>query len=204
VDGGWDDLAPHWQAAFELMWEAYGAGALPVGAVVTDGAGAIVAGARNRIAEQHGGAVAGTRLAHAEINALSQLPATTTYPHHTIHSTLEPCLLCYGGVSMSRVGAIAYAAADPYAGACHFEIDIPVVRNAPIAVSGPLEGWPAALSQALVIATLTRMGSPYRVVELFPPEAHESARRLRGCEAEIDTGLGLAAVLPDLRRDVLA
>jgi len=204
VEGGWDDLAPHWQAAFELMWEAYGAGALPVGAVVTDGAGAIVARARNRIAEPHGGAVAGTRLAHAEINALLQLPATSAYPDHTIHSTLEPCLLCYGAVSMSRVGAIAYAAADPYAGACHVEIDIPVVRNAPIAVSGPLEGWPAALSQALVIATLTRMGRPYRVVELFPPEAHESARRLLHSRPGIETGVGLAAALPHLRRNVLA
>ena len=105
---------------------------------------------------------------------------------------------------MSRVGAIAYAAADPYAGACHVEIDIPVVRNAPIAVSGPLEGWPALLSQSLVIATLTRMERPYRVVELFPPEAHESAGRLLDGADAIDTGLGLAAVLPALRRDVLA
>jgi hypothetical protein len=93
---------------------------------------------------------------------------------------------------------------DPYAGACHVEIDIPVVRNAPIAVAGPLEGWPAVLSHSLVIATLTRMGVPYRVVELFPPEAHESARRLLDCEQAIDTSLGLAAVLPHLRREVLA
>jgi len=204
VDGGWDDLAPHWQAAFELMWEAYGAGALPVGAVVTNGSGSIVAGARNRIAEPHTGAVAGTRLAHAELNALSQLPATSTYRDHTIHSTLEPCLLCYAAVSMSRVGAIAYAAADPYAGGCHVEIDIPVVQTAPIAVSGPLEGWPAILSQSLVIATLTRMERPYHVVELFPPEAHESAQRLLDGEQALDTGSGLAAVLPLLRRDVLA
>lgn len=46
MDDAWGALEPHWQAAFELMWEAYVAGAIPVGAVVTDGEGTLVASGR--------------------------------------------------------------------------------------------------------------------------------------------------------------
>jgi tRNA(Arg) A34 adenosine deaminase TadA len=43
----WDELEPVWQRAFELAWEAYGRDTTPVGAVVADGAGRIVAEGRN-------------------------------------------------------------------------------------------------------------------------------------------------------------
>ncbi|MEV6289123.1 hypothetical protein AB0M41_01530 [Streptomyces sp. NPDC051896] len=40
------------------------------------------------------GQPAGTDLAHAEINALAQVPAGPRHPGHRLHTTLEPCLLC--------------------------------------------------------------------------------------------------------------
>ncbi len=207
MDDAWASLEPHWQAAFELMWEAYVAGTIPVGAVITDGTGAVVARGRNRITEEHEGSVAGTRLAHAEINALTQLPASSRYVDHTIHSTLEPCLLCFGALSISRLGAIDYAASDPYAGACRIEIDIPLVQNGPIAVTGPIAGWPELLSQSLVIANWHTRASPwrlYRAIELFPPEAHDSAARLLALQPSLDLEAGLPALLPRILSDVLA
>jgi tRNA(Arg) A34 adenosine deaminase TadA len=72
----WDEVAPAWREAFELAWQAYVAGSPPVGAVVVDGDGTVVARGRSRRAERHAPAnqLAGSRLAHAELNALAALP----------------------------------------------------------------------------------------------------------------------------------
>ena len=42
-------LTSAWRAALVLAWEAYGAGAIPVGAVITDADGLLLAAGRNRI-----------------------------------------------------------------------------------------------------------------------------------------------------------
>ena len=46
-----ESLEPAWREAFELMWEAWRAGTIPVGAVLVDESGAVVRRARNRIFE---------------------------------------------------------------------------------------------------------------------------------------------------------
>jgi tRNA(adenine34) deaminase len=67
------ELEPPWPHVFELMWEAYVVGTVPVGAVVAAGDGSIVAHGRNRIFDRpHSGQLARTRLAHAEINAFAR------------------------------------------------------------------------------------------------------------------------------------
>jgi tRNA(Arg) A34 adenosine deaminase TadA len=99
------------------MWEAYVVGTIPVGAVVAGSDGSIVAHGRNRIFDRpHSGQLAGTRLAHAEINALLGLSAKRIYPKLTLYSALEPCHFCLAAGSASRVGSVHYAARDPYAG----------------------------------------------------------------------------------------
>jgi len=85
------ELEPPWPHVFELMWEAYVVGTIPVGAVVAGSDGSIVAHGRNRIFDRpHSGQLAGTRLAHAEINALLGLSAERIYPELTLYSALEP------------------------------------------------------------------------------------------------------------------
>ena len=79
---------------------------------------------RNRIFDPLDGGVAGTRLAHAELDALAQLPVTRRYRDHTLYSSLEPCLLCVGATTRSKVGAVCYAAVDPYGGACNAEMNL--------------------------------------------------------------------------------
>ncbi|MDO8754494.1 MAG: hypothetical protein Q7J80_11410, partial [Anaerolineales bacterium] len=60
-----------WQAALEMAWEAYCAGTIPIGAVVADADGRIVARGRNRILDTSAPdrQIYNDMLAHAEINA---------------------------------------------------------------------------------------------------------------------------------------
>ena len=99
-DGPWIDV-------FVLMWEAYTAGTIPVGAVVTDGTGKVVARGRNRILDAPAeGELGGSRLAHAEVNALLALPSTQLYESSTLYSSLEPCPLCLPWPSRGLTGQI--------------------------------------------------------------------------------------------------
>lgn len=136
-----DALPPPWSTVFELMWEAYLAGTIPVGAVVADDQGAIVSSARNRIFTAALDAqIGGSRLGHAEINALVALSSERHYPELTVYASLEPCHLCLAGAIMSRVGGLRYAGADPYAGAVGKLLPNAFLEQYPLRVEGPLPG----------------------------------------------------------------
>lgn len=100
--------------AFAGAWEALRADSVPVGAIVTDGAGAVIATGRSRAMdlEAEPGRLSRTSIAHAEINALAQLPPGR-HSDHTVWATLEPCLLCTGALVIASIGAVRFAAADP-------------------------------------------------------------------------------------------
>ena len=112
-------LSACWQATYEQAWAAWCAGTIPIGATVSDSTGALVAAGRNRVfcAEAPAGQVAGTWIAHAEVNALLQLPAGQ-YADYTVTSTTEPCLLCSGAITMTLRGRVTvrYAVEDPIGG----------------------------------------------------------------------------------------
>jgi tRNA(Arg) A34 adenosine deaminase TadA len=108
-----------WQATYELAWEAWRAGTIPIGAVVADREGRVIARGRNRIfdPDRPPGQLAGAWIAHAEVNALLQLPANH-YEDFAVTSTTEPCLMCAGAITMSLRGRVVvrYAVEDPIAG----------------------------------------------------------------------------------------
>lgn len=109
----WTGIEPAWRSAFELAWESFQEGSVPVGAVITDPVGSIVAAGRNRsFAAESAPGLGGTYIAHAEINALARL-VPGEYEDHTIWSTLEPCFMCTAAIFHSHVGAARFAAADP-------------------------------------------------------------------------------------------
>ena len=62
--------------SLELAWDAFRAGSFPVGAVLLDASGAVIAEGRNRMGDGDAppGRLRGTGLAHAEIDVLAQLP----------------------------------------------------------------------------------------------------------------------------------
>jgi len=107
-------LAPAWRSCFLLAWEAFRAGSVPVGAVLVDAHGETVRYGRNRSNETTGpaGEVAGSYIAHAEINALATLPPGD-YSDHILYTTLEPCFLCTAALRHSHVGVVRFAAPDP-------------------------------------------------------------------------------------------
>jgi tRNA(adenine34) deaminase len=87
---------------------------VPVGAVVVDDAGLVVASAANRreaLADP---------TAHAEVLALRAAAAahgSWRLDGLTLVVTLEPCVMCAGAVVLSRISRLVYGADDPKAGA---------------------------------------------------------------------------------------
>jgi len=110
----WDELTDGWLAAFGLAWESHCAGSPGVGAVVLDADGTVVASGRSRRGEDAfvPNQLTGSRMAHAEINALAGL-AVEEYDGLTLLPTLEPCLLCAAAIAMAHVPAVRFAGPDP-------------------------------------------------------------------------------------------
>jgi tRNA(adenine34) deaminase len=87
---------------------------VPVGAVVVDAAGSVVASAANRRE------ASGDPTAHAEVLALRAAASAVgswRLDGLTLVVTLEPCAMCAGAVVLSRVSRLVYGAPDPKAGA---------------------------------------------------------------------------------------
>ncbi|HEY2550714.1 MAG TPA: nucleoside deaminase [Streptosporangiaceae bacterium] len=143
-----------WERALELAWEAFCAGTAPVGAVVVDASGSVVAQGRCRRHDTSptAGQLAGTAIAHAELNALAQLPAGRHYPDHTLLTTLEPCVMCHGAALQAGVGGLMYAAADPYAGTGRLDFGTPQSRYSRLRVAGPVPDERGDLAALLHIA----------------------------------------------------
>ena len=87
---------------------------VPVGAVILDQAGTILARARNRREADR------DPTAHAEMVAIRQVASVLgswRLTGLTLVVTLEPCTMCAGAVTLARLGRLVYGAEDPKAGA---------------------------------------------------------------------------------------
>ena len=108
-------------AALALANEAYAAGEVPVGCVITDKNGLIIGTGRNR-REEHGDATA-----HAEIEAIRSACAHTgdwRLDGCTIYVTLEPCPMCAGAIINSRIPVVVFGAKDENTGSCGSVINL--------------------------------------------------------------------------------
>ncbi|MEO1251577.1 MAG: nucleoside deaminase [Pseudomonadota bacterium] len=93
---------------------AAAAGEAPIGAVLLDAQGAVIAAVGNAPIASH------DPTAHAEIRALrAGALAQRNYrlPDTTLFVTLEPCAMCAGAISHARVARLVIAASDPKGGA---------------------------------------------------------------------------------------
>ncbi len=87
---------------------------VPVGAVVVDAAGTVLARARNRKETD------GDPTAHAEMLAIRQAAGAVggwRLTGLTLVVTLEPCTMCAGAVTAARLDRLVFGAEDPKAGA---------------------------------------------------------------------------------------
>lgn len=137
----WKSLTLPWQASLEEAWAAYLAGSVPIGAVIVDDDGRIMARGRNRSAETSAedGFLFNHTLAHAEVNALYRLrtDGVTLRTRCTLYTTTEPCPLCLGALYMSGVRRFHYASRDPYAGSANLLGTTPYLSRKPVIATGP-------------------------------------------------------------------
>ena len=108
--------------ALDEARRALGHGDVPVGAVLLDPDGRIVAADHNRREERS------DPTAHAEILILSRVArerGSWRLDGHTLVVTLEPCTMCAGAAVGARLERIVYGAADLKAGAVWSLYNIP-------------------------------------------------------------------------------
>lgn len=100
--------------AIGLAREAEKVGEVPVGAVIIDAEGKILAAASNRTIKNI------DPTAHAEILAL-RIAATRLGNYRlegtTVYTTIEPCAMCAGALVNARVARVVYGAPDERFGA---------------------------------------------------------------------------------------
>jgi len=101
--------------AIALAKHAATLGEVPVGAVVVDAEGRVLASAHNTRETQD------DPCGHAELSAMRA--AAKAQGHWrledcTVYVTLEPCAMCAGAMVLSRIQRCVYGADDPKAGFC--------------------------------------------------------------------------------------
>jgi tRNA(adenine34) deaminase len=136
------------EAALSEARLALSHGDVPIGAVVLDPSGVVIAAAHNERELHH------DPTAHAEVVALRRAAEALGSWHLddcTLVVTLEPCTMCAGAVVAARIGRLVFGAYDPKAGAVASLWD--VVRDQRLnhrveVIGGIAEAECAALLQA--------------------------------------------------------
>ena len=103
----------HMDAALDEARQAAARGEVPVGAVLVDPTGRIVARAGNRTRELS------DPTAHAEILAIRAACAAARserLPGHALYVTLEPCAMCAAAIAAARIARLYFGASDPKSG----------------------------------------------------------------------------------------
>ena len=98
------------KAAYAQAVKAYNIDEVPIGAVLVNASGKIIARAYNQMEKKQ------SQLAHSELQVLAKsakkmknwrLSGTTLYV------SVQPCLMCLGAVYLSRVSRIVYGVPSP-------------------------------------------------------------------------------------------
>jgi tRNA(Arg) A34 adenosine deaminase TadA len=100
---------------------AFESSEVPVGAVLTDRSGRVLAEAHNAPLARE------DPTAHAEILVLRRAAKglrNYRLPDTILFVTLEPCVMCVGAMLHARVARLVYGAADPKAGAAGSVLDL--------------------------------------------------------------------------------
>jgi tRNA(adenine34) deaminase len=138
----------HMNQALEQARTAARRGEVPVGAVIVDPNGWVVAVAGNRTRELSDPS------AHAEMLAIRAACAaigSERLTDYDLYVTLEPCAMCAGAISAARIGRLYYGAPDPKSGSVAHGAKVfshPQAHQAPEVYDGIGETEARALMQA--------------------------------------------------------
>lgn len=103
----------HMAQALDEARAAAARGEVPVGAVLADASGTVVAAAGNRTRELN------DPTAHAEVLAIRAACAAVGSERLTgyaLYVTLEPCAMCAAAIAAARISRLYYGASDPKSG----------------------------------------------------------------------------------------
>ena len=109
------------QRALELAARAGEKGEVPVGALLVRDDQIIGMGANQPLTSRDPSA-------HAEIVALRDAGGREEnyrLPGSTLYVTIEPCTMCFGAMVHARVARLVYGAAEPRAGVCVSNLQLP-------------------------------------------------------------------------------
>ncbi len=101
--------------ALRQAMQAEAAGEVPVGAVIVDGAGQLLAQAHNSTETLK------DPTAHAEVLAITQAAAAVgdwRLNGTTLYITKEPCPMCAGAIVLARISRVVWGMSDPQRGGC--------------------------------------------------------------------------------------
>lgn len=130
-------------------------GEIPIGAVVVRDGAVIARGSNDR-------SLSAAPFGHAEMVAIERACkalGSWRLDGCELFVTLEPCPMCAGAITQTRIARLVYGASDPKAGACGTLFDIPRDRRLPHrteTVRGPLAAECAKLLQEFFIAKRSR------------------------------------------------
>eukprot|EP01031_Cornospumella_fuschlensis_P036224 gene36224-43940_t len=105
---------------------AYREKEVPVGAVIVDENGVVIAASRNRVEETH------DATAHAEVDCMRKaalFKQNWRLLNCTLYTTLEPCPVCLSAAQSFRIKRVVYAAKDLRLGACGSHINLAGTRH---------------------------------------------------------------------------
>jgi len=117
---GWESWEAVMRVAITEAEKAAERGEVPVGAVLLDREGAVLAKAGNACITKNDPS------AHAELLVLrraSRAIGNYRLEETTLVSTLEPCLMCLGAMVHARVARLVFGARDPKSGAAVSRLD---------------------------------------------------------------------------------
>ena len=129
--------------------QALAAGEFPVGCIMVHRGRIVVSGARSGTRSHHP-----NEIDHAEMVALRRLDTMgESFPHGelVLYCTMEPCLMCFAALTLSRIGKVVYAYEDVMGGGTGCDLtSLPPLYDSlkPEIVGGVLRGESLALFQA--------------------------------------------------------
>ena len=112
--------------ALRQAQQSFNEGEVPIGSVLIDQLGRVIASSRNQVESQS------DSTAHAEMNCIrlsSKLKGNWRLLDCTIYSTLEPCPMCMGAIYASRIRRVVYGAADERLGSAGSWLDFDASRH---------------------------------------------------------------------------
>lgn len=132
----------HWymQQALKQAQLAARHGEVPVGAIVVDCAGNIVARAYNQTIKRN------SPLAHAESLAIAKVARKQgdwRLVGYTLYVTIEPCSLCMNLIIMSRISQLVYGASSPQYGFSLDKYCVFDLYKIPLAIASGVEAQSA-------------------------------------------------------------